>query len=75
MFQCVIDSSLLPRKTTWDIILGDKLTRSSTMSRQVSVILEQFGCCALPGIFVKWLAEPDSDFELGYKLLEFVKNK
>ena len=65
----------LPRKSTWDAILVDRLSRSSSTSSQDRRLLASFPSWDLPECLVQWMNHPAEDWGLAVKLLESVSRE
>ena len=65
----------LPRKTSWDSCLVDRLSRESTTLAGDKKMLESFKEFKLPVFFEAWLDSPSVDWDIPNKLLSFVMNK
>ena len=65
----------LPRKTSWDSHLVDRLSRDSTTQKNDVKLLESFDIPAIPKVFSDWLDSPTDDWDLSVKLLNIVKQR
>ena len=64
----------IPRKTTWENIVADKLSRKNTTKHAVRKLLDSFGATVVPNFFSDWLSCPSEDWDLPQKCLEFVQS-
>jgi hypothetical protein len=62
----------LPRLSTWDAILCDRLSRSDTTSINDRKMLDNFKT-EMPKNVMDWLKNPVEDWDLCYILLDYVK--
>ena len=65
----------LPRKSTWDAVLVDRLSRSSSTSSQDRRLLASFPGWVLPECLLQWLNHPVEDWSLAEKLLKSVSRE
>ena len=63
----------IPRKTTWENIVADKLSRRKTTTRAVRKLLNSFSTTKVPSFFSNWLSHPSEDWNLPRKCLDFVQ--
>ena len=62
----------LPCKSSWDAVLVDRLSRSSSTSSQDKRLLASFPGFALPECLLQWLYQPVEDWSLADKLINSV---
>ena len=62
----------LPRKSTWNAILVDRLSRSSSTSAHDKRLLASFPGLALPSCIEEWLSNPVEDWGLADRLLDSI---
>ena len=72
--SCYVHVERLPRVSTWDAIVCDNLSREKTTGIREKRILAKVGFSA-PEVFTNWLENPDEDWEIVNRLLEYVENK
>ena len=63
-----------PRKTTWENIVADKLSRKKSTDRAVKKLLHSFAPTRVPEFFSDWLSSPDEDWNLPMKCLSYVQS-
>ena len=63
----------LPRISTWDAELVDRLSRSRTTTSADKRLLESFRLPEIPESLSKWLLDPQDDWDLALRLLEHVE--
>ena len=73
--ECIVHIVHLPRKSSWDAMLTDRLSREKTTTRQDRALLSSFKLPDIPLVLKQWLESPTEDWELPMKLLYYVKNK
>ena len=59
----------LPRLSSWEACLADRLSRLSTTSMADRALLSSFSAKPLPTAFAEWLAHPSEDWSLPLKLV------
>lgn len=64
----------VPRKTTWESVVADMLSRRSSSNCAVKKLLNSFGVTVVPEFFEDWLSDPSEDWDLPVKCLNFVKS-
>ena len=64
----------LPRMTTWEARLTDRLSRRSSTSHGDRELLKSFGDLEAPQFFKSWLDDPTPDWDLPLKLICFVES-
>ena len=64
----------LPRESTWDSRLVDRMSRESSMTQDGRKLLNSFQNYTLPEFFVKWLDNPEEDWSIALQLLAYVKS-
>jgi hypothetical protein len=71
---CVVHFEHLPRMSTWDARLADRLSRESTTSCEDKKLLNSFPKYHMPDSLKNWLMNPREDFSLAESLLEEIEN-
>jgi len=71
---CVLHVDHLPRMSTWEGRLVDRLSRSSSVLQNDKNLIRSFDF-ELPLFFKTWLTRPTVDWNLPVKLLNYVMNK
>lgn len=71
--ECIIHIEHLPRKSNWDALVTDRLSREKTTTRQDRKLLNSFDLPAIPLVLVQWMESPTEDWNLPMKLLDYVK--
>jgi hypothetical protein len=71
----VIHFQHLPRLSTWDARLADRLSREATTTAEDRRLLESFQTSTLPKSLENWLENPVEDFSLAERLLEEVERR
>ena len=72
---CQVHVEHLPRKSTWDANLVDRLSRSRSTTKQDRLLLASFRFPEVPVVLQEWMCDPVEDWELANRILDFVKNK
>jgi hypothetical protein len=72
---CMVHFQHLPRMSTWDARLADRLSRESTTTVEDKRLLDSFPKYKLPKSLEDWLLKPEEDFSLAEKLLEEVESR
>ncbi len=72
--SCYIHIEHLPRLSSWDAQLCDRLSREKTTLKSDKQLLESFGNPVAPQVLLDWLKQPAEDWSLCNVLLEHVKN-
>ena len=62
----------VPRKSSWENIVADKLSREKSTDYAVKRLLNSFGPTIVPEFFSEWLRDPTEDWSLPMKCLEYV---
>ena len=65
----------LPRMSSFEARLVDRLSRRSTSTRGDVSLLETYGQGELPVFLKDWLKNPGEDWSIVTKLINFVSNK
>jgi len=65
----------LPRDSSWDSKLVDRLSRERTTTNQDKKLLESFETRKIPDVLEDWMAQPTEDWNLPVALLNVVKNR
>jgi hypothetical protein len=71
--SCVVHVQHLPRLSTWDARLADRLSRESTTTRADRELLSSFQHEAIPKALEDWLKHPTEDYSLATRILEEVE--
>jgi hypothetical protein len=71
--ECDIHVSHMPRLSTWEASVVDRLSREKTTTAQDRKLLNSFHNRDLPQCLVKWMENPTEDWNLSLSLLEHVK--
>jgi len=71
--ECELFIEHLPRKSDWESLLVDRLSRKSTTTKQDQERLLAFGEFSLPKCLENWFSSPSLDWQLSVKLLEYVE--
>ena len=66
---CVVHMVHVPRDTTWESKLADRLSRRKTTQQSDKNLLAQFTHPSLPKPFRDWMANPCEDWQLPEKLV------
>jgi len=64
----------LPRLSTWEASLCDRLSRDATTTEMDRRLLRTWKDKKIPLELMKWLENPSEDWDLPIRLLEYVKN-
>ena len=80
---CIISSYLrtyvhvrhLPRLSSWEACMCDRMSRESTTSKHDRKLLNHFSNLFLPDVLLKWLENPVEDWSICLKLLDSVKDQ
>ena len=70
----VIHVQHLPRESTWDSRLVDRMSRESSITQDGRLLLNSFSGYALPPFFVSWLDSPVEEWSIALQLLVYVKS-
>ena len=65
----------LPRDSTWDSKLVDRLSREKSTTRQDKRLLDSFESQRIPVCLEKWMNKPEENWDLANQLLEHVVMK
>ena len=65
----------LPRDSSWDSKLVDRLSREKTTTNQDEKLLKSFETRKIPDVLEDWMAQPTEDWNLPVALLNVVKNR
>ena len=63
----------LPRKSSWDVNLVDRLSRARSTTENNKRLLRSFPKPSLPICLIEWMKNPSEDWDLVLKLLDHVK--
>jgi hypothetical protein len=72
--QCQVHVAHLPRMSTWDACLADRMSREATTGYNDKKLLSSFGNPECPDVLLQWLQNPLQDWSLATKLLQHVTN-
>jgi hypothetical protein len=72
--ECEIFIEYLPRKSDYESLLVDRLSRASSTNDNDRAILSAFCYMDVPDCLTNWFCKPVADWNLAYKLLEFVES-
>ena len=72
---CYVHVSHLKRATTWESKMVDSMSRATTMTRQQEKLLASFQEYRAPSCFLDWIENPVKDWNLAFRLLNFVKQQ
>ena len=73
--SCIIHIEHLPRKSSWDAEIADRLSRQKTTLRSDRKLLESFKLDKVPHCLEKWMKNPVEDWNLADELLFAVINR
>ncbi len=63
----------LPRLSSWEANLCDRLSREETTSLNDKKLLKNYESLSLPTVLEDWLRDPNESYDLCYNLLNYVK--
>ena len=63
----------LPRLSSWEASLCDKLSREETTSLNDKRLLRNYESLSPPRVLKDWIKDPSESYDLCYKLLDYVK--
>jgi hypothetical protein len=72
--QCQVHVVHLPRMSTWDACLADRMSREATTGCNDRNLLSSFGNLMCPNVLTQWLQNPTQDWNLAMILLKHVTN-
>ncbi len=72
---CVVHLQHLPRMSTWDARLADRLSRETTTTQADKALLQKHSPKEIPNSLASWLENPTEDFALATRILEEVERK
>ncbi len=72
--QCQVHVVHLPRMSTWDACLADRMSREATTGYNDKKLLSSFGNLRCPDVLLQWLHNPFQDWDLAMNLLHHVTN-
>jgi hypothetical protein len=72
---CIVHVQHLPRMSSWDARLADRLSRESTTTWADRELLHAHQPKKIPKALRDWLENPTEDFSLATKILEEVERK
>jgi len=64
----------LPRLSSWEANLCDRLSREDTTSLNDKKLLKNYESLSLPKVLKDWLKDPNESYDLCYNLLNYVKS-
>jgi hypothetical protein len=64
----------LPRRSSWEAVLVDNLSRRSTSFRSERELVNRFKKPVIPPSLSAWLVSPSADWELPQKIVSEVLN-
>ena len=67
--SCVVHMKHVPRDTTWESKLADRLSRKKTTQLSDRKLLSQFKLPRLPEAFRTWMRKPSEDWDLPNKIV------
>lgn len=67
--ECVVHFQHLPRMSSWDAELADRLSREATTTKHDLRLRRSFPEFPLPKSFQNWLENPNEDFSLAETLI------
>ena len=70
---CQVHICHLPRKSSWDANLVDRLSRARSTTENDKKLLRSFPKPSLPICLAEWMKNPSEDWDLVLKLLDHVK--
>ena len=70
---CIVHIEHLPRKSTWDALTTDRMSRNKTTTRHDRALLNSFALPGIPVCLENWMSNPTEDWGLAYRLLVHVK--
>ena len=73
--SCIVHVEHLPRKSSWDAIVADRLSRKSTTSVAEEKLLKSFNLPNVPKCLEEWMRNPVEDWSLVFKLLKDVRKR
>jgi hypothetical protein len=73
--SCYVHVRHLPRLSSWEARICDRLSRKSTTSSQDMKLLSNYNDLKMPVVIQEWLKNPVENWDICYDLLNFVKNK
>jgi len=71
--SCIVHIEHLPRKSTWDALTTDRMSRDKTTTRHDRALLNSFVLPGIPNCLESWMKNPTEDWGLAYRLLLHVK--
>lgn len=69
---CHIHIEHLPRCSSWDSMLVDRISRSRTTTKNDLSLIDHHSSRNIPEVLQDWMINPEEDWGLATKLLEFV---
>ena len=72
---CIVHVEHLPRQTSWESKMVDRMSRDFTTTFADQILLSGFEGKDIPNFFKVWLDKPCVDWSIPMKLLCYVKNR
>lgn len=70
---CYIHVEHLPRMTSWDAQICDRLSRQRTTLKSDKQLVDSFGPYVAPDVLMEWLSNPVVDWSKSVQFLNYVK--
>jgi hypothetical protein len=74
LLETVVHVVHVPRCSTWEARMADRLSRADTVSNSDKKLLESFKMAKLPPVFTNWLKDPKEDWNFPIKICDYVEN-
>jgi len=71
--ECRIHIDHLPRNSSWDAQLVDRLSRDKSTTKKDRDLLRSFDLPRVPETLLEWMRDPTEDWGLPMRLLEYVQ--
>jgi hypothetical protein len=75
LLGCKVHIIHVPRVSTWEAKMVDRMSRLSTTTSADKRLLDSFGVWEVPSALKHWMDNPCTDWSLALKLLSYVENK
>jgi hypothetical protein len=72
---CFVHIEHLPRNSTWDAMLVDRMSRSLSTTDMDKKLLRSFNLPDIPDCLLGWMNDPWEDWELPNQVLSYVMNR
>ena len=72
---CIVHIEHLPRKSSWDAEIADRMSREKTTLQNDRKLLNSFNLPKVPECLWRWMEHPTEDWNLANELLCAVKNR